>query len=124
MAKSLKREQYVHVRNWNMDGTLNPKGGATAYFLPDTDDEGHACFHWGVAMCSPQDAYNKAVGRTKAKGQTLSLKHRLTCKGRATLQSLMELVETYACGKDKQLARRHNRPIMRLLAQGSGREIV
>lgn len=54
---------YQHLRNFNKDGSYNPRGGRTICYLKDADRN---VIGIGVAKCSKSDNYCKATGRALA----------------------------------------------------------
>ena len=52
----------LHFRNYNPDGTINPKGGETVVYCPKRRLFGHA-------ICQEVDTYNKNVGMRLALNQ-------------------------------------------------------
>lgn len=59
------KTQYLHLRDRNQDGSVEPRGGITYAF--QEYDEGHILF--AVAYCSTKDNFNKRYGRAKASGR-------------------------------------------------------
>ena len=65
--------KFIHLRCATEDQGLLPKGGATiGYSLADGRDEFQADvvrLHFVIAKCSPQDHFNKRLGRIICEGR-------------------------------------------------------
>ena len=67
--------KFIHCRNINPDGTINPHGGLTIAYNINKDFK---VVGWAAAKCNFKDTYNKQIGRMKAAGRLLSNKYYLT----------------------------------------------
>lgn len=68
--------RFIHCRNLNEDGSINPKGGMTVAY--NINKEG-LVVGWAAASCHIRDTYNKLIGRMKASGRLLSDKYYKEC---------------------------------------------
>lgn len=61
--------KYIHCRNHNNDGSINPNGGLTIAYVINSDFK---VVGFAAAKCHNKDNYNKQIGRMKASGRLLS----------------------------------------------------
>lgn len=64
--------KFIHCRNINQDGTINPNGGLTIAYNINKDFK---VVGWAGAKCHTKDNYNKQIGRRKSAGRLLSDKY-------------------------------------------------
>lgn len=58
--------KYIHLRRYDPEGNLLPKGGATiAYVLI------HALLQYKIARCNYKDVFSRKIGRAIASGRML-----------------------------------------------------
>ena len=67
-AKVLNREEFVHFRLFQPDGSMTQYGGLTVCYQPNNID-GTASF--AVAMCSITERFNRKRGVTISRGRSL-----------------------------------------------------
>jgi len=63
----MSQTKFIHIRNFNLEGDIDPRGGFTyAYRGLDSG------VVYAIAQCSKQDNFRKAYGRSKAQGRLKS----------------------------------------------------
>lgn len=61
--------KYVHLRCFQLEGTIEPKGGITIAYEFMLDNGPTSVVRYSFAICSPKDHYNKKIGRAVAAGR-------------------------------------------------------
>lgn len=63
--------KFIHIRSYNVDGSVCPRGGITIAYIIDGNS-----IYAAEALCHPNDNFNKHIGRAKAAGRLKSDKYR------------------------------------------------
>lgn len=69
MARPSSNTKFIHCRNTNKNGTIQPTGGLTIFYNLNSDCK---VVGGAAAKCHEKDLYNKQVGRMKSSGRLLS----------------------------------------------------
>ena len=72
MSRPVSNIKFIHCRNKEKNGTIQPTGGLTIAYNVNSD---YKVVGWAAAKCHTKDLYNKHVGRMKASGRLLSVKY-------------------------------------------------
>jgi len=105
----MRKVQFVHVRQVDEDGQVQPKGGMTYCYVPFVKENDHFS---GYAFCSQNDLFSKSRGRYKAQGRAHSLRN--STFGLMTMEKVTAEALSIAEEKDSVLAKRFKRPRMLL----------
>jgi len=105
----MRKIQFVHVRQVDKDGNVQPKGGMTFCYIPFVNENDHIVGH---SFCSQNDLFNKSRGRYKAEGRAKTSK--ACTPGLLTMETVTTMALNTATSKDSVLAKRFNRPRMLL----------
>lgn len=57
--------KYLHYRQYNADGTIDPRGGMTIAFVEDEN----GIIHYAQAACSRKDNFRRSTGRNYARAR-------------------------------------------------------
>jgi len=71
--KLMTKEEMIHFRTQNPDGSINPCGGVTVCYY--VTEDGNQCY-FGSSVCSANDNYQKRLGSIKARGNAKHLEKR------------------------------------------------
>lgn len=91
-ARPVTNIKFVHCRNINKDGTINPNGGLTIAYNINSEFK---VVGWAAAKCHTNDNYNKKLGRMKASGRLLSNKYYNTCEEMEETKFIQQTQEGY-----------------------------
>jgi len=104
MTKALRTKWFLHFREQYPGCLTNPRGGATVCLLP----VGEGGYKIGLAIVSPQDAYDRKYGRNKSQGLARS-RNALFLEGMASLEELIPRVTQMVELAEIGAAQTHNR---------------
>lgn len=65
--------KFIHLRNFNADGSVATRGGITIAYREERDDNGPVA-RYAAAYCSERDNYCRSTGRAIAQGRLDSKK--------------------------------------------------
>lgn len=60
--------RFSHLRNVDVDGNIDSRGGLTVAYVQDVDQDGGPLVKAAIAFCHTNDNYSKHLGRVKSYG--------------------------------------------------------
>jgi len=79
--------KFVHLRDYDFDGCVDNRGGATVAYIETAEG-----WQYAAAVCSPNDNFSKQFGRAKAAGRLNSPQYvrRVVADSRKDFLQMME----------------------------------
>lgn len=105
----MSKNEIIHFRPINEDGSIDPRGGVTICYLVDGDKA-----FFGMSICSTLDNYERKRGANAARGKATSSKEKNIEEHSShllTRDELFEVVRNVAEKAWKIVCERHGRPV-------------